>query len=100
MALGGWGKGQAAGESRTRLGVYGVGKAAHQLGEYTGAVLQRLKARNLNVKVTVQYRRHVISKADRVRLTVEDAQPQGSGLSCGGASKMQSLNSWEGPRRE
>lgn len=73
MALGGWGKGQAAGESRTRLGVYGVGRAAHQLGEYTGAVLQRLRARNLNVKVTVQYRRHIIFKVDRVRLTVENA---------------------------
>lgn len=57
---GGWGDGErdrVQGESRTRLGVYGVGRAAHQLGEYTGAVLQRvLRARNLNVKVTVQYR--------------------------------------------
>ena len=36
-ALGGWGKGQAAGESRAQLGVHGVGRAAHQLGENTQA---------------------------------------------------------------
>ena len=76
------------GASRTRLGMHGVGGAASQLGEYTDPVLRVFRARNLNVKVTIQYRRYTIFKVDRVRLTVEKAQPEGSGLSCGVASKM------------
>lgn len=61
--------------------MHGVGGAANQLGEYTGPVLRVFRARNLNVKVTIQYRRYTIFKVDRVRLTAEKAQPEGSGLS-------------------
>lgn len=67
VALGGQERDGLQGESRTRLGMRGAGRAANQ----------PFRARNLNVKVTIQYGRYTIFKVDRVRPTAEKAQPEG-----------------------
>lgn len=100
VALGGRERDGLQGESRTRLGMRGAGRAANQLGEYTGPLVKVFRARNLNVKVTIQYRRYTVFKVDRVRPTAEKAQPEGWGLSCGVASNMKRLNLRRGLRRE